>query len=84
LRQHEYFNRLGFQERQLVTDNILLKYFLNGQSKEGIIKMYFSYNSHRDKLDYLFMDYSDEQVKNYVEEIPLSCQKFIHIDYLQN
>ena len=44
--------------------------------------MYFSYNSHHDRLDYLSIDYSDDEIKNYLEENHLSYQKFIsHMVY---
>ena len=84
MRQYEHSNKLGFQEKQMVSDTILLKYISNGQSKEGIIKMYFSYNSHQDELDYLFIDYSDDPIKNYVEENPSVLSKIYSLRLLQN
>ena len=37
--------------------------------------MYFSYNSHHDRLDYLSIAYSDDEIKNYLEENPSVLSK---------
>jgi hypothetical protein len=71
-------------EKQLVSDTILLKYISKGQSNEGIINLKFSYNSHKETLEFLYVDYSDDEIKSYVEENPSVLSKIYSQRQLQN
>ena len=59
---------------------ILLKYYENGESKTGIIKIKFNYNID-DTLDYGGIDYSDYSIQNYIKGKPSVLSK---IDFQMN
>jgi hypothetical protein len=58
-----------------IWDTILLKYFLSGEPKFGVINLNFSYDFGKDELDYLHIDYSDEDIKSLVENNPSILSK---------
>jgi len=67
----------------MVHDTILLRYNSNGKSTDGIIKINYSYNPNQQTLEYKYIDYSDDEIKNYVEENPSVLSKIYSHRQLQ-
>ena len=68
----------------MVHDTILLRYNSNGKSTDGIIKINYSYNPNQQTLEYKYIDYSDKEIKNYVEENTSVLSKIYSHRQLQN
>lgn len=49
---------------------IFLKYEEKGESKTGIIKIKFSYNTEDHTLNYAGIQYSDNNIQSYIERNP--------------
>jgi hypothetical protein len=60
---------------------IMLQYPLNGDTKSGIIRLNFRLNSHGTEMDFLSIEYCDQDVLSYVENNPSVLTK---IDSLRN
>ena len=68
-----YFKNFEYGERQSnheFYDIIFIKFSLNGHSKLGIINLNLSYNSEKDDLQYLHIEYSDDEIKSFVDKNP--------------
>ena len=69
------------QRKHDIWDTILLKYSLNGESKFGTIKLNLSYNFDKDELDYLSIEYSDNDIKSFVNKNPSLLTKIESLRY---
>ena len=70
-------NRLSEVE---FTDMLFLDYGINGDSKNGFVKVNMAVNLHTEEIRYMGIEYSDEKIKTYVEKNPSVLGK---INYLQ-
>jgi hypothetical protein len=62
------------------TDMLFLDYDINGDSKNGFVKVNMAVNLHTEEIRYMGIEYSDEKIKTYVEKNPLVLGK---INYLR-
>ena len=70
------FNKNGASKKKYgIWDAILLKYSLHGEPKFGVINLNFSYDFAKDELNYINLDYSDEDIKSLVETNPSILSK---------
>ena len=70
MRDYQTFEEGDPQRERGFSDTILLKYPLNGDSKIGIINLNLSYDFDKDELDYLHIEYSDDEIKSFVDKNP--------------
>lgn len=70
MRDYQTFEEGERQTKHEFSDIIMLKYSLNGHSKLGIINLNLSYNSEKDDLQYLHIEYSDDEIKSFVDKNP--------------
>ena len=59
----------------------MLKYPLNGDTKSGVIRLNFRLNSHETEMDFLSIEYCDQDIQLYVENNPSLLTK---IESLRN
>ena len=70
MRDYQTFEEGERQTKHEFSDIIMLKYSLNGHSKLGIINLNLSYNSEKDDLQYLHIEYSNDEIKSFVDKNP--------------
>jgi hypothetical protein len=65
---HSDFNRCGGFKR--ITNAIVLKYCSEGETKSGIVRIHLAFNHDNDDLEYKGVEYSDDDLRRYLETNP--------------
>ena len=57
-------------QKRLHSEIIMLKYQYNGESKNGIIRLNLRLNSDETEMDFSNIEYSDMDIRSYIENNP--------------
>ena len=65
-----YSNSRRYSTKNNLTELVCVSYALENEIKSGVIKLYLTLDMEKDKLRYRGIDYSDPDLKSYVERNP--------------
>ena len=72
--ENNYHNDIVYYDNKFqkseFADVILLQYPSNGDNRQGTIRIKRAINLRKDEIEYLGIEYSDENIKHFVEKNP--------------